>query len=195
MHGAVRSVGGQHIIQTKDVLFWVRPFDASAFSKPGEEAEEDAMALGTASPSIAPAGYPYSSSFRHARAALLERENEKRQSERRCLHCNVEFHPLPESPSSPAASMLIGRCVNIGPTGVYAILPARFGVTVGQHYRLKLLVGECGPEPGTGQVVTQSGRILRVELLVNANGGSDEVGVAVQLFGHREGVIPMPLRF
>jgi hypothetical protein len=127
------------------------------------------------------------------------REHEKRQSLRRCIHCRIEFIPHPENEPyptdiAPNAQPLIGRCCNISDTGMYGIVPARYGVAVGQNFLFRFHIGECGPEPGLGRPVSQHGRILRAELFSAADGAMSEVGIAVLLYGHREGVVPMPMR-
>ena len=63
---------------------------------------------------------------------------------------------------------------------------------MGQRYTFQLAIPERGPEPGSRQVVSQQGVIVRTELLINPKGEGDRVGIGVQLIGQRAGVIPMP---
>jgi hypothetical protein len=88
-----------------------------------------------------------------------------------------------------------GEAVEIGDGGLYAIIPIGFGVTIGQHYTFQLSIGERGPEPGAGQLVTQQGRVVRTELLISQEGQGDRLGIAVRLLGQRCGMVPMPDRF
>jgi len=83
-------------------------------------------------------------------------------------------------------------CLNVSDVGLYGIVPIGYGVAMGQRYTFQLAIGERGPEPGSRQVISQQGVIVRTELLINPRGEADLVGVGVQLTGRRAGVIPMP---
>lgn len=129
---------------------------------------------------------------------FVTREHEKRQCIRRCMRCRIELFPHPDNEPYPTeillnALPLVGRCCNISDMGMYGVVPARYGVAVGQNFLFRFHIAECGPEPESGRIVTQHGRILRAELF-GISGKAGEVGIAALLYGHREGVIPMPLR-
>lgn len=121
------------------------------------------------------------------------RENERRQSPRRSLRCEISMlddHGVIDEALERV--MIPGECLNVGDGGLYGAVPLGYGVATGQHYTIRLRIRERGPEPGAHQVVVQQGRILRAELLCGDDDGEDRVGVAVQFYGHRNGVIPMP---
>lgn len=118
-------------------------------------------------------------------------DEEKRQCNRRGLRCKMtlidtssgedtEAHPVPAD------------CLNVSDGGLYGVVPIGYGVAMGQRYTFQLAIPERGPEPGTEQMITQQGIIVRAELLINPNGEGDRVGIGVQLIGRRSGVIPMP---
>ena len=83
-----------------------------------------------------------------------------------------------------------GQCFNISQGGLYAIVPGGYQVATGQSYNFEMAVAECGPEPGTQQVVSQRGRIVRMDLLLGASG--NQLGIGVRLVGPRHGMVPMP---
>jgi len=85
------------------------------------------------------------------------------------------------------------ECTNIGNGGLYATVPIGYGVAIGQRYTFQLTIGERGPEPGSRQLVSQQGEIVRVELMLGEDGYADRIGIGVRLTGPRAGLIPMPL--
>jgi len=118
---------------------------------------------------------------------------EKRQCHRRDLRCkmtlinhspgeDVQAHPVPAD------------CLNVSDGGLYGVVPIGYGVAMGQRYTFQLAIPERGPEPGSDQVISQQGVIVRAELLINPKGEGDRIGIGVQLLGCRAGVIPMPDR-
>jgi len=118
-------------------------------------------------------------------------DEEKRQCNRRGLRCkmtlidntpadDVQAHPIP------------AECMNISDNGLYGIVPIGYGVAMGQRYTFQLEIAERGPEPGTEQVISQLGTIVRAELLINPNGEGNRVGLGVKLLGQRTGIVPMP---
>ena len=93
---------------------------------------------------------------------------------------DVQAHPVPAD------------CLNVSDSGLYGVVSIGYGVAMGQRYTFQLAIPERGPEPGSRQVVSQQGVIVRTELLINPKGEGDRVGIGVQLIGQRAGVIPMP---
>ena len=132
----------------------------------------------------------------HHKLYLMQRarfspDEEKRQCRRRGLRCKMAL--IDDSGGRDAQPQSIpGDCFNIGATGLYGIIPTGSGVGIGQRYTFQLTVGEPGPEPGSFQVVTQQGLVVRTELLMSPNGQTDRMGIGVQLVGQRSGLISMP---
>ncbi len=114
----------------------------------------------------------------------------RRQCARRSLRCPVLLLECGEHDVRPRA--IPGECLDVSDGGLYAAVPIGYGVAAGQRHTFQLTIGENGPEPGLGQIVTQQGIILRTELLIETGGRGDRVGIAVRLIGPRAGVIPMP---
>lgn len=85
------------------------------------------------------------------------------------------------------------ECSNISQGGLYGVVPIGYGVAIGQRYKFQLTIGERGPEPGSRQVVSQQGEVVRAELLLGEDGYGDRVGIGVRLFGPRTGLVPMPM--
>ena len=133
----------------------------------------------------------------HHRAYLMQRvrfspDEEKRQCRRRGLRCQMTL--IDDTGGADAQPRMIpGHSFNASDVGLYGIVPIGFGVTLGQRYTFQLTIGERGPEPGSHQIVTQQGVIVRSELLVGLEGQTDRLGIGVQLVGQRSGVIPMPI--
>lgn len=119
------------------------------------------------------------------------RDEEKRQCLRRSLRCALLLNRnAAEGKGEPAA--IPAECLNISSSGLYGIVPIGYGVAIGQRYTFRLTIGERGPEPGSRQVVSQQGEIVRAELLLGEDGYGDRVGIGVRLFGPRSGLVPMP---
>jgi len=124
----------------------------------------------------------------------VARESEKRRLPRRSLQCEltmVNSIGVGGDGGKPAA--IPAECSNISQGGLYAVVPIGYGVAIGQRYRFELTVGERGPEPGSRQVVSQQGEIVRAELLLGEDGYGDRVGIGVRLHGPRTGLVPMPM--
>ena len=120
------------------------------------------------------------------------REREKRQAPRRSLRCVLTLiDNTRDRQEEPAA--IPAECSNISNGGLYGIVPIGYGVAIGQRYTFQLTIGERGPEPGSRQVISQQGEIMRAELLLGEDGYGDRVGIAVRLFGPRSGLVPMPM--
>ena len=115
--------------------------------------------------------------------------DERRQCFRRPLRCGML---LIEGLGKDARDTIPGECLNVCDGGLYGTVPLGDGVTMGQRYTFRLMVGERGPEPGAVQVITQQGVVVRTELLAGRGDGEDRLGIAVRLAGHRSGVIAMP---
>ncbi len=131
------------------------------------------------------------------RSYLMQRvrfspDKEKRQCRRRGLRCKMTLVDDSAGPDSQMR-MIHADCFNVSDTGLYGIVPIGFGVTLGQRYTFQLSLPERGPEPGSCQMVTQHGTVVRTELLVGPDGQTDRLGIGVQLVGPRSGVIPMPV--
>lgn len=121
----------------------------------------------------------------------VARDVEKRGGVRRTLRCRMQLidtggqhHPDPKG--------IPAECLNVSTGGLYGIVPIGYGVAIGQRFTFRLAVGERGPEPGAGQIVSQQGEVVRAELLLGEDGYGDRVGIGVKLFGPRSGHIPMP---
>ena len=132
----------------------------------------------------------------HHKLYLMQRvrfspDEENRQCRRRGLRCKMALIDDTGGPDAQPQS-IPGDCFNISNTGLYGIIPIGFGVGIGQRYTFQLTVGEPGPEPGSFQVVTQQGLVVRSELLMSSDGQTDRTGIGVQLVGQRSGLIPMP---
>jgi len=100
----------------------------------------------------------------------------------------------PEDISDTQPARIVGDAVEFGDGGLYGVVPIGYGVAIGQRYTFQLSISERGPEPGSGQMITQQGVVVRTELLINADGEGDRVGIGVRLFGQRCGLVPMPDR-
>lgn len=152
-------------------------------------------AVGSA-PSFAPlAGLPRPKSPSNfmARWAPPPREQEKRQCRRRSLRCKVVLiDGGTEDKDNPV--VIPAECLNVGDGGLYAMVRMGYGVAIGKRYTFRLTIGERGPEPDSGQVVSQRGEVVRAELLLGEDGYADRVGIGVRLFGPRSGLVPMPTR-
>lgn len=120
------------------------------------------------------------------------RESEKRQAPRRSLSCSLSLIGGPRG-SRAAPVTVPADCCNISSGGLYAIVTIGYGVAIGQRYTFQLTVGERGPEPGTRQIVSQQGEVMRAELLLGEDGYGDRIGIGVRLFGPRAGMVPMPM--
>ena len=157
-----------------------------------------AVSTRTAAESVAPIPPPLRS--RKAEAASNSmmrwqragREKEKRQWPRRSLRCPLTLIDNAGEPKSNAV-VISAECSDVGNGGLYGIVPIGYGVAIGQRYTFELTIGERGPEPGSRQVVSQQGEIVRAELLLGEDGYGDRVGVGVRLFGPRSGLVPMPM--
>ncbi|MBI4581510.1 MAG: hypothetical protein HY718_17550 [Planctomycetes bacterium] len=125
-------------------------------------------------------------------AVRLHDRDDHRQSQRRALHCNMLLIE-PGGLETDGSGVVPGECLNVGDGGLYGTVPLCYGVGLGQHYTVRLMVDERGPEPGAMQVVSQQGKIVRTELLMGRDRGEDRLGIAVKLYGHRSGVLPMPV--
>jgi len=116
---------------------------------------------------------------------------ERRQCPRRDLRCRIllidDLMGLSENPAS-----IPGQCLNVCDAGLYATVLPDCGITIGQRYTFRLMVGERGPEPGAVQIVSQQGLIIRAELLAGSRDDDHRLGIGVRLTGRRSGVIPMP---
>ncbi len=124
---------------------------------------------------------------------VTTRDIEGRQCARRSLHGEFRLvDDVAEEKESP--QIIPGECLNISDGGLYGTVPLGYGVAIGQCFTVRLEIDERGPEPGSLQNISQKGRILRAELMIGEDGYADRVGIAIQLYGHREGVIPMPQR-
>ncbi len=117
--------------------------------------------------------------------------DEARQVNRRPLCCSMMLVEPGADPSDPSAAVP-GACLNVCDGGLYGTVPLGYGVGMGQHYVFRLMIAERGPEPGNIQTVQQEGRVIRTELLVSRDGSDDRLGIAVRLFGHRTGMLPLP---
>jgi hypothetical protein len=118
-------------------------------------------------------------------------DEEKRQCNRRGLRCKISL--IDHSPGDDVqAHPVPADCLNVSDSGLYGVVSLGYGVAMGQRYTFQLAIPERGPEPGSRQVVSQQGLIVRTELLINSKGEGDRVGIGVQLIGQRAGVIPMP---
>jgi len=118
-------------------------------------------------------------------------EEEKRQYKRRPLRCEMVLIDINQNEHDDAVAVP-ATCFNICDGGLYGIVPIGYGVAMGQHYTLRITIGECGPEPGTKQIVFQRGKVVRTELLLGENSVADRVGIGVQFYGHRTSCIPTP---
>jgi len=119
------------------------------------------------------------------------RNEEKRQCPRRTLRCSLALSDNAiDGKGEPRT--VPAECLNISTSGLYGIVPIGYGVAIGQRYTFRLTIGERGPEPGSRQVVSQQGEIVRAELLLGEDGYGDRVGIGVRLFGPRTGLVPMP---
>jgi hypothetical protein len=122
----------------------------------------------------------------------MTRELEKRQRPRRGLKAPVTLiDNLMDGSEEPVA--IPGDAINISDGGLYASVPLGYGVAIGNRYTFQIQVAERGPDPGSQCKVTQQGRVLRAELMIGEDGHADRVGIAVELFGHRDGVLPTPM--
>ena len=153
----------------------------------------DLMPVGSEAPTASLVGRR---TAQHHKLYLMQRvrfspDEEKRQCRRRGLRCKMALIDNFGGPDAQPQS-IPGECYNIGATGLYGIIPIGFGVGIGQRYTFQLTVGEPGPEPGSFQIVTQQGLVVRTELLMSPNGQTDRMGIGVQLVGQRSGLIPMP---
>ncbi len=132
----------------------------------------------------------------HHRAYLIQKvrfspDDEKRQCRRRGLRCKMVL--IDDTGGADTQPRVIpGDCFNVSDTGLYGIVPIGFGITLGQRFTFELTIGERGPEPGSHQIVTQQGVVVRSQLLVGPDGQTDRLGIGAQLVGPRSGVIPMP---
>ena len=134
----------------------------------------------------------------HYKTYLMQRvrfspDEEKRQCRRRGLRCGMTLIDETNGPDAQP-NTIPGECYNVSDMGLYGILPIGFGLSTGQRYTFQLKVGEPGPEAGGAQIVTQQGTVVRTELLISPDGKTDRVGIGVQLYGSRCGLIPMPDR-
>lgn len=152
--------------------------------------------LGTATAAfLPPAGIPTAGARSLSITAwpATARDDERRQAARRSLRCEMLLiDDVMEEKEFPP--VIPAECFEIGEGGLYGSVPIGYGVAIGQKYTFRLTVGERGPEPGALQIITQKGKIVRAELLVGADGFGDRVGIGVRLYGHREGMVPMPSR-
>lgn len=144
-------------------------------------------------------GFPDLQNAAARRACLMQwvrtaPDDEKRQGRRRSLRCQMTLLSCPEDINDTQPARIVGEVVEFGDGGLYGVVPIGFGVANGQRYTFELSISERGPEPGCGQVITQQGVVVRTELLINANGEGDRVGIGVKLFGQRCGLVPMPDR-
>lgn len=121
-----------------------------------------------------------------------ERDEEKRQCYRRSLRCEMTLVDNLMEPER--ITRIPAECVNVSDHGLFGIVRIGYGVCVGQRYTFQLAVGERGPEPGSLQIISQQGEIVRIELLLDATRRGDLVGIGVKLLGHRSGIIPMPMQ-
>ena len=119
-------------------------------------------------------------------------EKERRQWPRRSLRCALTLIDNTGEPKSDPV-VISAECSDVSNGGLYGIVPIGYGVAIGQRYTFQLTIGERGPEPGSRQVVSQQGEIVRAELLLGESGYGDRVGVGVRLFGPRSGLVPMPM--
>ncbi|HOW73230.1 MAG TPA: hypothetical protein PKY77_21745 [Phycisphaerae bacterium] len=150
-------------------------------------------------PFQADTGFPDLQNAASRRACLIQwvrstPDDEKRQGRRRSLRCEMTLLSCPEDVSDTQPARIVGDVVEFGDGGLYGVVPIGYGVAIGQRYTFQLAIRERGPEPGSGQMITQQGLIVRTELLINANGEGDRVGIGVRLFGQRCGLVPMPDR-
>lgn len=122
------------------------------------------------------------------------RDVEKRQCARRPLRCPLLLIDELMDSEDGHVQEIPAECMNISDSGLFGVVPIGYGVAAHQRYTFKLTIGECGPEPGQHQIVTQPGHILRAELLLGDSGEVDRIGIAVRLYGHRHGMVPMPYR-
>jgi|GEM_PF-3188606 len=119
--------------------------------------------------------------------------SDKRQGQRRPLCCEMLLIGDVADEAEEEPVMIPSQCLDIGDGGLYGVVPVGYGVAIGQRYTFRLKTGERGPEPGSLQVVSQRGRIIRTELLIEPDGSGDQIGVGVRLYGHRSGIVPMPV--
>lgn len=116
-------------------------------------------------------------------------EPDKRQCPRRSLRCGLRMVDVAvDGESGPV--IIAGMCVNISRDGLYALVPIGYGVNVGQTYLFHLSLAELGPEPGSHRIVSQKGRVVRIDLL--SSGENHQLGIGVRLTGPRTGMVPMP---
>ena len=120
-------------------------------------------------------------------------EVEARQCARRSLHCEMF---LVDNVMEDSAGIVVipGMCLNVSDGGLFGTVPLGFGVAMGQRYTVRLKIGERGPEPGSLKLVSQQGRIVRAELMFGPDGYADRAGIALRLYGHRDGMLPLPVR-
>jgi hypothetical protein len=156
---------------------------------PGVRAQAFPAGRETHVPTITDHSFTGSSSGFLRRWEVATRDREKRQGRRRSLHCPVL---LTGDEDGRKEKQIQAQCINIGDSGLFAVVPASANVAIGQRYTFRLDIGERGPEPGCHQSVAQQGEIIRLELLLGEDGYADRIGVAVRLCGPRCGIVPMP---
>lgn len=134
---------------------------------------------------------------RHVDPAMYDRYSggpsraDYRQYRRRPLRCSMLLIESGDQESDQVAA-IPGECFNVSEGGLYGTVPTSYGPRLGQRYVFRLTVHERGPEPGSTQIVSQEGVVVRTEFLLDADGTGSRTGVAVRLSGHRSGVIAMP---
>ena len=116
--------------------------------------------------------------------------DDRRECSRRNLRCPMQLIDLSLDPVSQESRAIPAECLNLSDWGLYGTVKIGYGVAIGQRYLFRLRARQLGPEPGSIQVISQEGLIVRTELLLGTDG--DRVGISVRLCGYRSGVTAVP---